>query len=1706
MMRDRAGYMKPKYMEEEIEEEDVSESDDDENLGEDLSVTTKSPTPSPLGSPAGLSSSYLSQEPNEFPMPKTPVKDGLPTADGTLFSAESPEHNPMVPKRRRIESPSSSEAANTQNGQSAGCSSSNGSSVADELAKPVETLVKLRLPPIPAGSPRCGPIVPKRPRIESPSSTETSTTAKSQTGLPQPVGFSSPNESTVPAGSLKTNGTTCTVESALPNTTSFTVGCAKPTKNLMAAVPQASEQIAFPAKWKEAQALIAQVSLLTETPGTKLEDIKSQLAQVLSFMNCSLPDNSKKPNDDAIALEPPISAAGISNPVGSHQGQPQIATVASPIQSSVQNGSEQANGLANVVKSPNTTGNGTPAASSAKNGLSIGSLHQIESSSPAGSLKEATVDSPIHSSVSNGSEQVPMESVKEGSRKELSEQATVASPIQSSVQNGSEQANGHAIAIGSPNTVGNGSAAASSDQNGLSIGSPHQIESSSPAESLEERSQKELSQQATVTSPIQSSVPAVSPENNEDFKRLLEKVIEGVARSDPNGSKKPNGDSVALEPPISAGLRKALSEQVTVASPIQSSVQNGSEQANSLAIVVESPNTVGNGSAAASSDQNGLSIGSPHQIESSSPAESLEEGSRKELSQESTVASPIQSSVPAVFPEENEVFKRLLESLLARSVRNGSKKPNGDSVAFEPPISAGSRKKLYQQAIVASPIQSSVQNGSEQANGLAIVVKSPIAVGNGSPAASSGQNGLSIGSPHQTETSSPAGSSEEGSRKELSQESTVASPIQSSVPAVSPVKNEDFKRLLESLLARSVPDGSKKPNGGSVALEPPISAGLRKAQSVQATVASPIQSSVQNGSEQANGLAIVVESPNATGNGSPAASSDKNGLSIVSPHQIETLSSAGSLEEATVDSPIHSSVSNGSEQVPMESVKEGSRKELSEQATVASPIQSSVQNGSEQANGHAIAIGSPNTVGNGSAAASSDQNGLSIGSPHQIESSSPAESLEERSQKELSQQATVTSPIQSSVPAVSPENNEDLKRLLEKVIEGVARSDPNGSKKPNGDSVALEPPISAGLRKALSEQVTVASPIQSSVQNGSEQANSLAIVVESPNTVGNGSAAASSDQNGLSIGSPHQIESSSPAESLEEGSRKELSQESTVASPIQSSVPAVFPEENEVFKRLLESLLARSVRNGSKKPNGDSVAFEPPISAGSRKKLYQQAIVASPIQSSVQNGSEQANGLAIVVKSPIAVGNGSPAASSGQNGLSIGSPHQTETSSPAGSSEEGSRKELSQESTVASPIQSSVPAVSPVKNEDFKRLLESLLARSVPDGSKKPNGGSVALEPPISAGLRKAQSVQATVASPIQSSVQNGSEQANGLAIVVESPNATGNGSPAASSDKNGLSIVSPHQIETLSSAGSLEEGSQKEMSQQATVASPIQSSVPAVSPENNEDFKRLLEKVIEGVARSVPNGSKKPNGDSVALEPPISAGSGKKLYQQAIVASPIQSSVQNGSKHANGLAIVVESPVTAGNGSQAASADQNVLSIGLLRQTETLSPAGSLEDGSDKWNESPVAPGLLIPATKMSVSAGSRKRPAQQDTSGSAEPNKLPNLADATSTVPNELPTTAGSKFPSFQAFSNAFVGHWNTIHSCLTRISSMVVFLPNGEPVQLGSLLPAESPSTVDRQPSPGSVAGPSAEASSASLPEPQPEENESESNDVEMEDEDN
>ncbi|PIC15766.1 hypothetical protein B9Z55_022616 [Caenorhabditis nigoni] len=602
-MRDKPGYIKPKYVEEEIEDEDDLKSDDDENLGEDLSVTTKSPTPSPLGSPAGLSSSYLSQEPNEFPMPKTPVKDGLPIADGTLLSAESPEHDPMVPKRRRIESPSSTEAAssaNTQKGQSAGCSSPNGSSVPNKFAKP--TLVKLQLPPIPAGSFKGGPIVPKRPRIESPSSTVPSSSTNAQIAQSQPAGFSSPNRSPVPAGSSKTNGNAYPVLSALLNKTSFPAKCAKPTRNPMTSVPPTPELIAFAARWSETHAKISRISLLMGSGfraghefAARFAEIQSHLAQASLLMRGSLPDD----------LKPPIPAAGLSNPAGSHQRQFQ-STIAGSIQSSVPAGSPEKN----------------------KDQISFGPRIPVSAISCSA-----------------------------GSHQGQSQLATTDTSMESSVPSGQKQADGLLTAVGSSNDNGKSFPASLSNPNKLLL----------------------------FTCPPKYSFC-------KDFKQSIEEIEADrrMARLVPKGSKKPNGDSVApnldglleelsqldpvaiessvratpelvndhvnaVESPISvdslsptasfdqnelpmtvrsptrteASFLTESFEEATAASPIQSSVPNESEHVNGLAIVVESPNTVGNGSAPASSDQNGLSIGSPRQTETSSPAASLEDGSDK---------------------------------------------------------------------------------------------------------------------------------------------------------------------------------------------------------------------------------------------------------------------------------------------------------------------------------------------------------------------------------------------------------------------------------------------------------------------------------------------------------------------------------------------------------------------------------------------------------------------------------------------------------------------------------------------------------------------------------------------------------------------------------------------------------------------------------------------------------------------------------------------------------------------------------------------------------------------------------------------------------------------------------------------------------------------------------------------------------------------
>ncbi|UMM39351.1 hypothetical protein L5515_016441 [Caenorhabditis briggsae] len=624
----------PEDVEEEIEDEDVLESGIDKNLGADLSVTTKSPTTSPLGSPAGLSSPCGSQEPNELPMPKTPVKDGLPIADGTLFSAESPERCPIVPKRPRIESPSStvpSSSANTQN---------------DEFAKPVETLVKLRLPPIPAGSPRCGPIVPKRPRIESPSSTVPSSSANAQIGQSQPAGGPSPMASSIPDGFAKLNETpvnaglpfpkgspdrgptvpkrariavesksiTETWSAILRKGQSQPVGFSSPigstvpagSSNPMTAVPQTPELIYFSARWTEAYARIARVSSLMGAGfragylfATRYAEIQSQLAQASLLMRGSLPDD----------LKPPIPAAGMSIPGGLHQGQSQLATFAASIQSSVPAGSPKKN----------------------KDQIALGPRIPVSAISCSA-----------------------------GSQKDLSQLATTDTSMESSVPSGQKQVDGLFTAVGSLNDDGKSFPASPSNPNKLS------------------------------PFPVSAKYSFFK-----DFKQTVEEIKEAdrrMRRSVPNGSKKPKGYSVAFEPPIPAWLRDRLS-QLDIVATIESPVPATPEQVNGIVNAVESPITVESSSPTASSDQNGFSM-----------------AVRSLTRTEDTVGYTVGNGNPAASSDQNglsaavELPHRTETSLPAGSLEDGSEKSNGNPVALGPFIpatkksfSAGSRKRPAQQ-------------------------------------------------------------------------------------------------------------------------------------------------------------------------------------------------------------------------------------------------------------------------------------------------------------------------------------------------------------------------------------------------------------------------------------------------------------------------------------------------------------------------------------------------------------------------------------------------------------------------------------------------------------------------------------------------------------------------------------------------------------------------------------------------------------------------------------------------------------------------------------------------------------------------------------------------------------------------------------------------------------------------------------------------
>ncbi|CAO4383228.1 unnamed protein product [Caenorhabditis nigoni] len=653
-------------VEEELEDEEDLKSDDSESLvaDDELSVTTKSPTPSPLGSPAGPSSPCGSQEPNELQMPKTPVKDGLPIADGTLFTAESPECGPIVPERRRIGSPRLTKAvssANPQNGESAGCSSSNGSSVPDELAKPMGTPVKVGLP-IPMRSPKCGPIVPKRRRIESPSSTEAISLKKSQIGQSQPTDVAPPNEFSIPDGFVKSRGTPLEVvrpiSSGSPEsgcidrvgtgTTSSPPGYTEPSELPMTLTSNMHE---FVARWTEARLRLAHVYLYMGFPlpagvsfATIFSEITTNLYQAALLSGLFATVGSNKPNGNRVSLETEKPTED-SIPERLGEGQFQLAKVPSPV------------GIL----------------------ISVGSKEQNEDSGSTGLPIRATCIL-----------------LTDELREELLQLNIYAAQIESNGEGTPEQINGLANAVESPITVEILSPAASSDQNGLpmALRSPTRTETSLPTESFEE---------------------------------------------------------------------------ATLASPIQSSVPNGSEQVKGLAIIIESPDTVGNGSPAASSEQNGLlmvvespvTFGSTPLSASSIPDKLkniglqilflLSSGSENQTGYPISVGSQIQSMpdlvadavrwaearsrvaqvyslmgfpIPAGIPFETrfaDIQSHLYQAALLSGCFDqvGSNKQNGTLVVLEPPnpaagpsSTAGSREELSQQTSVASPIQSSFSVGS----------------------------------------------------------------------------------------------------------------------------------------------------------------------------------------------------------------------------------------------------------------------------------------------------------------------------------------------------------------------------------------------------------------------------------------------------------------------------------------------------------------------------------------------------------------------------------------------------------------------------------------------------------------------------------------------------------------------------------------------------------------------------------------------------------------------------------------------------------------------------------------------------------------------------------------------------------------------------------------------------------------------------------
>ncbi|ULT80053.1 hypothetical protein L3Y34_010555 [Caenorhabditis briggsae] len=763
-----------------------------------------------------------------------------------------------------------------------------------------------------------------------------------------------------------------------------------------------------------------------------------------------------------------------------------------------------------------------------------------------------------------------------------------------------------------------------------------------------------------------------------------------------------------------------------------------------------------------------------------------------------------------------------------------------------------------------------------------------------------------------------------------------------------------------------------------------------------------------------------------------------------------------------------------------------------------------------------------------------------IESPSSSETTSPA-----ISQNGQSQPAGLSSPNGSSVPDGFAKPKGTPLKVSIPIPSGSPECGPTVPKKPE---IAIESPTSietsspAKSREGQLQQTGVVPPNESSIPDGFVKPKETPLQVGLPISSG-------SPESGCieRVGTAVKVGLPIPARSPESNAQIGQSQPA-------GGIPDRFAKPNDTPLNVGLPFPKGSPDRGPTVPKRARIAFESPTStetlstAESQKGLSQSAGFSSPNESTVSAGSSKTNGTPHPVVSAFLNNTSFPPGyaeptknlmaavsettkqiefvkwqeaqariaqvsllmeSPGSDGVEFGasiaeiryqlartllllrcSPLEPPIPAAGISNPAGSHQGQSQLATVASPNQSSVAVRSTENNAD-----------------------PIAFRPPISvsdlsfsAGSQKDLSQLATTDTSMESSVPSGQKQVDGLFTAVGSLNDDGKQFPASSPNPNELSpFPGPERI-------------MEEIKETAT-------------PEQVNGLVNAVESPIT-VESSSPTASFDRNGLSMAVRSPIRtetsspAGSFEEEEPSplATVASPIQSSVQNRSEQANGLAIVVESPNATGNGSPAASSDQNGLpaAVELPHRTETSLPAGSVEDESEKSNGNPVALGPFIPATKKSFSAGSRKRPAHQITSESAEPHKLPltgktaipaglslakNLAKAGSTEPNKLPTTFGSKFPSFQAFwENVQLSDWKQVQSCLTQISSMVAFLANGEPVQLGSLLPDGSLSTVDSQPSPGSVAGPPPKASSAPLPEPQAEENGSESKDVEVEDVDN